>query len=137
MRPLLKQEATALAGVADVAPASPLMQQAGLTSMIDTFVITVPAGATNSIFLGFDQGVIVGSGIELLAGTTTAFAIDHDTRQLYELQTLLTRLNDVLCGRPVVPTDEIPFVVWDMSQIYVVAAASTPFTFAVFKAVYV
>lgn len=136
-RPLVKQEFTTLAFTVPVAPAAPLMPQAGLGAMIDSFVITVPSTAANSIFLGSDQGVVVGSGIELLPSTTTAFKIDHDTRQLYELQNLLDHLNNGLCGTPVNPKDAIPFVVFDMSNIFVVAAAATAITFAVFKAVYI
>lgn len=136
-RDLIKQEATAFAFTVPVAPAAPLMPQAGLTAYIDTFMITVPATAANSIWLGFDQGVIVGSGIELLASTTTLFKIDHDGRQVYEVQNLLIPINRALCGTPVVPREEIPFVVWDMSQIFVVATLATAISFAVFKAVYV
>jgi len=136
-RPVIKQEGNAQAFTVPVAPAAPLMSQSGLTAMIDTFIITVPSTAANSVFLGFNQGVIVGNGIELLIGTTVQFKIDHDTRQLYELQNLLININGGVCGQPVNPKELIPFVVWDMSQIYVVAAAATAITFATFKAVYI
>lgn len=135
-RPILKQEATAFAFTVPVAPAAPLAPQWGLTALYDTFVITVPSTAANSVFMGFDAGVIVGTGIELLASTTTQFKVDHDGRQLYELQNLLKRLTDYeTCISQ--PMEFIPFVVWDMSQIYVVAAAATAITVAAFKAVYI
>jgi len=135
-RPLVKQEGDAFAFAVPVAPAAPLAPQLGLGSMIDSFMITVPAGAANSIFLGFNAGVIVGNGIELLVGTTVNFRIDHDGRQLYEIQNLLTHINNAVCGAPILPYEEIPLVCWDMSQIYVVAAAATNITFATFKTVY-
>lgn len=136
-RPLVKQEGDAQSLTVPVAPAASLMPQSSLTAMIDTFMITVPATAANSIWLGFNPGVIVGNGIELLIGTTTVFKIDHDTRQLYELQHLLTRINQALCGTDVLPPEQIPFVCWDMSQIFVVASAATAITFATFKAMYI
>jgi hypothetical protein len=136
-RPLLKQDATAFAFTVPVAPAASPGQQYPLTALIDTFLVTVPAAAANSVFLGFDQGLIVGTGIELLAGTTVEFRVDHDGRQIYECQNLLTRLVETLCGRPIVPAEQIPFVCWDMSQIYMVAAAPTAITMALFKAVYI
>jgi len=136
-RPIIKQEGDAMQFTVPVAPATPLMPQSGLTTLIDTFLITIPSTAANSVWLGFNQGVIVGNGLELLAGTTVAFKIDHDTRQLYELQSMLIRINNALCGQAITPTDAIPFVAWDMSQIFVVAAAATVISFATFKAVYI
>jgi len=120
-----------------VAPAAPLMHQASLQSMIDTFMITIPSTAANSVWLGFNAGVIVGNGIELLAGTTVVFKIDNLTRQLYELQSLEERINTALCGIAVTPREMIPYVVWDMSQVYVVASAPVGISFAIFKAVYI
>lgn len=136
-RPIIKQEGDALPFTVPVAPAAPLMPQAALTSLIDVFMITIPSTAANSVWLGFNQGVIVGNGIELLAGTTVVFRIDHDTRQLYEVQSLLIRINNALCGQTITPADAIPFVVWDMANVFVVASAATNISFAVFKAVYI
>jgi len=136
LRPIIKQEGDAFGFTVPTA-AAPLMPQSSLTALIDTFMITIPSTAANSVFLGFNQGVNTTNGIELLAGTTSVFKIDHDTRQLYELQNLLTRLNQVLCGTPVTPTEAIPFVAWDMSNVFVIAAAATVISFAIFKAVYI
>lgn len=135
-RPLLKQEATAFAFTVPVAPAASPAPQYGLTSLIDSFTITVPTTAANSVFLGFDGGVIVGTGIELLAGTTIEFRIEHDGRQIYELQNLVRKLIQHQCGSAG-EMEYIPFVCWDMSQIFLVAAAPTAVTMALFKAVYI
>lgn len=133
-RPLIRQEFTTMSFTVTTAAQSPT-QNLGLTSLIDTFLITVPLTAANSIFLGGDQGVTITSGIELLAGTTTQFKIDHDTRQLYELQNLLKKMAECMAGPS--QMEWIPFVCWDMSQIYLVAAANTAISLALFKAVYI
>jgi|SRR5215470_7142982 len=136
-RPLLKQDATSFAMTVPVAPAAPIGPQYGLTSLIDSFDITIPAAAANSVFIGFDQGVIITTGLELIAGTTVQFKIDHDGRQIYECQHLLAKLITTLCGTPITPEEQIPLVVWDMSQVFLVAAAPTNVTIALFKATYI
>lgn len=135
-RPLVKQEATTFAVSVQIT-ATPVNQQMGITAMIDSFIIAVPLGAANSVFIGFDAGVTVGTGLEILAGTSEAFIIDHDGRQLYELQyPLMDIRNAGICGKPALQ-ENIPLVVWDMTQIYLVAIAITTVSVGVFKAVYV
>lgn len=135
MRDIIAQQFTTFAFSVPIT-AAPIAPNLQLTSLIDTFAITVPAAAANSVFLGGDAGVTITTGLELLAGTTTIFTIDHDGRQLYELQYPLKDTRDsVKC------TDsqliEIPFITWDMSQIYLVAVAVTNVTVACFKAMYI
>lgn len=133
-RPILKQEGTTMAFTVPTVAASP-NPAFGLTSLIDSFVITVPSTAANSIFIGFDQGVTTATGLELLLGTSTGFAINQD-RQLYELQNLLIKMVQCMTGH----TDQyedIPFICWDMSSVFLIAAAATPITIALFKAVYI
>jgi len=131
-RPLLKQEATTFAVAVGLVgtPVAPNMQ---LTALVDSFVISV---AADIIFMGFDQGVTITNGLQLGANTLTQFSIDHDGRQLYELQFPLTDIrNGAMCKTD--PIEQIPFVVWDMSQIFLVGAAATTVSVSVFKAVYV
>lgn len=136
LRPLVAQESTAFTFVVPAAPAASPAPQYSLDSMIDSFVVTVPQAAANSVFMGFNPGLIVGNGIELLASTTVAFRIHHEGRQLYEIQRLLKRLVDFQTCQ-ISQEEQIPVVMWDMSQIYMVAAAPTTITMCVFKAVYV
>lgn len=103
--------------------------------LIDTFLITVPAAAANSIFMG-TSGVGVGQGLELLQGTTVMFKIDHDGRQVYELQGALVEIATALECRVISP-DAIPFVVWDLTQICLIAVAATAITVAVMRNPYV
>lgn len=134
-RPLVAQEFTTQAFTVTTAPQSPA-QALSITSMIDVFMITVPSTAANSIFLGSSQAMTTATGIELLAGTTVQFRIDHDGRQLYEIQMLLREIAACITGRNQ-PVEAIPFVVWDMSQVYLVAAANTAISIGLFKAVYI
>src|SRR6266496_1652085 len=85
-RPLVAQEFNSFGFTVNVAPAQPLGANYPITAIIDSFYITVPATAANSIFIGGNPGVIITTGLELIAGTTTGFVIQHDGRQLYELQ---------------------------------------------------
>lgn len=133
-RPLLKQEATTLSFVVTTAASSPT-PALGLTSLIDSFDITVPSTAANSIFIGFDQGVTTATGLELLAGTTTQFRVNQD-RQLYELQNLLNKMLQCMQGNAGV-FEEIPFICWDMSSVFLIATANTTISLGLFKAVYI
>lgn len=116
--------------------AAPLAPSVPINALVDTFIITVPATAANSVFLGSDAGVTITTGLELLAGTTVQFKIDHDGRQLYELQGPLKEVRDAVKCKDSI-ADDIPFVVWDVSlSVYLVAAANTTITAALFKAMY-
>lgn len=134
-RPLVKQEFTTFSLQVQTV-GTPINAAMGITTMIDSVVICVPSGAANSVFLGGDQGVTTTSGLELLAPSLSSFVIDHDGRQLYELQFPLMDLrNGAMCKMD--QGDQIPFVVWDLSSMYLVAAAVTTVSIAAFKAVYV
>lgn len=133
-RPILKQEGTTLSFQVTTAAASP-NPALGLTSLIDSFVITVPSSAANSVFIGFDQGVTTTTGLELLAGTSSRFTCSQD-RQLYELQNLLIKMLQCMGAMPG-QFEDIPFVCWDMSSVFLIAAANTTVSVGLFKAVYI
>lgn len=134
-RNLIKQEFVTFGLDVQVVP-TPINAQMGLTAMIDSFLVCVPVAAANSVFMGADAGVTITSGLEILAGTTEGFVIDHDGRQLYELQNPLMDLrNAALCKADQAET--IPFIAWDMTQIYLVAVGVTRVSIGCFKAVYV
>jgi len=108
----------------------------GITALIDAFMITTPSTAANSVFISGNPGVTVTTGLELLAGTTVLFRVENEGRQMYELQKPLIEIAKAVdCTN--VPFEEIPFKVWDMTQIFVVAAAITTITFAVFRNPYI
>ena len=103
--------------------------------LIDSFTISVDAGAANNVFIG-DQGVTITNGTEIVAGGGPVNYVIRNQWQQYELQyPLLTMLDNMQCG-----TEEpyaIPFVVWDLSQIYLVAVAITSVRISPFRSQFV
>lgn len=132
-RPLIAQNFFARAFTVPVI-AIPLDANSNLQALIETFAITVPVAAANSVFMG-NPGVTVGAGLELLAGTTSVFIVQQ-IRQLYELQAPAIQIESGLSCKQVDPA-AVPFVVWDLSRIFLVAAANTAITVALFPAMFV
>ena len=130
-RDILRQDFTTFSFVATTAPQP--IAQLGVNSMIDTIMFSLPTGAANSVFFGSDASVSITSGIEIAPGSPSILAIVHDGRQLYELQDPLIALQATAQCRDIDPR-LIPFVVWDVSQIYLVAAANTTLAIGLFKA---
>jgi|SRR5262249_31466622 len=117
----------------------PLNAALQITSMIDSFAITVPAAAANGVVIGPDAGVTAGpppTGLELVVATTTQFRINQEGRQVYELQKPLLNIAQAVGCMPQT-FEEIPFVVWDLTNIWIVATAAVTVSVAVFKAVYI
>lgn len=115
--------------------AAPISGALQLQSLIDSFAISVPSTAANSIFFGSD-GVTVTTGLELLAGTTSMFIVEHGGRQIYEVQEPVLKIAAAVKCFDVAP-EGIPFVCWDLSQIFLIAAAPTVVSIAAFKAMYI
>lgn len=104
--------------------------------LIDSFVISLDAGAANNIFIG-DQGVTITTGLEIVAGGGPVNFVIRNQHQQYDLQDpLITLAEATLCQGPVAPR-AIPFIIWDLSQIYLVAAAATNVRIAPFRAIFV
>lgn len=113
---------------------TPLVTSGGVTAYIEAFVLAVPSTAANSIFLG-NQGVTITSGMELVPGEKFGPTLIGQ-RQLYELQFPLLKIAEALQCKLEQPY-EVPYVVWDLTNIYAVAAAATTCFLLPFKAPYV
>ena len=100
-------------------PLNTSWQQANLSALIDSIIISVPTAAANVIFWG-DASVnaALNNGLEIKPGVPINISINNE-RQLYEIQAPLI---DTTC--PAVP-ESIPFVCWDPSTIYLTAIAPT------------
>ncbi len=129
-RPITLQQFQTYAITAGVA-ATPLSSNQALQGgYLDSFAISVPSTAANTITIG-GPGVILGKGLELGPGSLTQFGIDQGGRQFYELQKLLISLARVAeCQNQ--QADMLPFVCWDPSQIYTIAVAPTDIVVAPF-----
>jgi len=134
-RPLIAQQFDTFGFTVTTTAQSPT-PQLQLNSLVDVFIITVPAAAANSIFLGSTPGVTTATGLEIVAGTSVQFRIDHGGRQLYELQKPSIDIEAAVRCMNIGP-EAIPFVCWDMSQVFLVAVAATNISLATFRALYI
>lgn len=133
MRPLLFQPIVSRVVVVGTAPVS-LDPIGNINQMVGTFAVSVPTGAVNC-FIG-DSNVTITSGLEIVAGAgAVEFAIE-DERMLYELMNPNMKMAEILGCQPFNPTD-IPLVLWDLSQVYVVAAAASTIAVNTFKTQFV
>ena len=134
VRPILTQPFSSFLVVAGVVPTAvgPTLQQGDL---ITSFIVSVDAGAANNVFIG-DQGVTVATGIEIVAGAGPVLFEIRDERMQYELlRPLLAGLESMQCREN--QATAIPIIVWDLSQVYLVAVANTNVRIMPFRAQFV
>lgn len=106
-------------------PLSKGFQQADLSQRIDTLILCNDSANARSIYLGgLNVVAAAGGGLELRVGKSYVLNIANE-RQLYEVQGPLV---DKFCLQGI---EAIPLVVWDISSIYVRAAAAGPTPLAV------
>ena len=139
MNPIQQQRDTVAqdfnpAPVAVTANPTPLSGAAQQRSYIDSFLVCLYTTAANSVFLG-GASVTTTTGIEIPAGVSIQFSLSNE-RPLYELSNALMLITDaVRCEN--IPGTTIPFVYWDMSQIFAIAAANTSLIVLPFKRMFV
>jgi hypothetical protein len=130
-RPVLQQRFLPFALLVGIGP-TPLntsWQQANLSGLYDSFLISVPKAAANGVFLG-DASIsaALNNGLEILPGIPINLSI-YNERQLYEVQSPLV---DPGCMVP----ESIPFVAWNPAEIYLAAIAPTSIGVILFQAAY-
>jgi len=103
--------------------------------LIDSFVISVDAAAANNVFIG-GSGVTITNGLEIVAGAGPVQFIIENQRQHYELQEPVIAIAETLQCNPNQPR-QIPFIVWDFSQIYLIAVAITNVRIAPFRSIFI
>ncbi len=111
-------------------PLTQASQQSAIQALYDSVLITVPSTAANNVWLGnssIDPALF--NGLEIIKGAPIMLSINNE-RQLYELQAPLV---DTECLTP----ESIPFVAWDVSQMYFRASAPTTIGIILFKAPYI
>lgn len=103
--------------------------------LIDSFCVSLDAGAANNVFIG-DQGVTVNSGLEIVAGGGPVNFLIRNQFQQYEIQgPLLDAVETLQCQQK--EALSLPYIVWDLSQIYMVAAAATNVRIAPFRSQFI
>lgn len=121
--------------IAVTAAALPIDPTVDKTKLITGFSISNPTGGI-SVFIG-NGGVLTTTGFEIPAGTAPFFGIDQQGRQLYEIQAPLNSINAGLkCNPNLENIEGLPFVVWDLSNFFIVAAAPTTVTLITFPTMY-
>lgn len=103
--------------------------------LIDSFAVSVDAGAANNIFIG-GPGVTILNGAEIVRGSGPVNFVIRNQPQQYELQEPLLQMAEMMGCQPLQPR-VIPYVVWDLSQIYLVAAAVTVARILPFRSVFI
>lgn len=127
-RPITRQEFLSIAVLVGVAPTrlSSGAQQSAIQLMYETLSFSNPASSANSVWLGgANISATLKNGQEVVAGGTITWRIINE-RQLYEVQGPII---DPSCQVP----ELIPFMAWDVSQIFLVATAPTTIGVTLFK----
>lgn len=120
------------------AAAVPLDISGSKQQLITAFGISNPLASGGSIYIG-NQGVTdptgANAGFEIQAGTAPFFREFQEGRQLYELQALIAEIAQRMnCGP--LTLEKIPFVVFDLSQIYAFSLVNITFTVITFPTMY-
>ena len=131
-RPLVVQQFRTFSLLVGVVPL-PIEPTVDKTKLITSFVISNPIGGV-SVFMG-NQGVLTTTGLEIQPGTAPDFVLDQGGRQLYEVQAPLLDISAGLQCRTQA-LDGVPFVVWDMSTIFLVATAPQLVSVSLFPTMY-
>lgn len=98
---------------------------------VDSFIIDNPVANIASVFFGFGGGISVTSGLEVRPGLPIEWATDN-TREQWELQRALERMYNLMAfgaGAPIPDPYKAPRVVYDLSNIFIIAAG--PLTVAI------
>jgi hypothetical protein len=132
-RPVIRQDFTSQLLVVGTA-ATPLNGSFDINSLITSFAIKVPSTAANSIFMG-TGGVTITNGFEIEPGDSPVFLIEN-YKQPYELQGPLIGIEEHVKSCEA-EADALPFIVWDPSQIFLVAAAATNVSVIFFKEMFI
>jgi hypothetical protein len=104
------------------------------TSYIDSFLVCLFSTAANSVFLG-DNTVTLTNGMEIPPGVTIQLSITNE-RPKYEVQYPVLDVAQALTCQRQEPV-QIPFIYWDLSQLYLIAAAPTNVIVVPFRRPYV
>lgn len=131
-RPVLTQPFNTFVVTVGATPVQ-LVPNQDKTSLVESFVLSVDA-ASASVFAG-DSNVTVGSGLEIVAGGGPALFANRNQWQQYDVMFPLLELTRTLQCRELQPFN-IPYIVWDLSQWYVVCGVASSVRVAAFRAQY-
>jgi hypothetical protein len=133
-RPVLFQPFSSFVLPVAITP-TPLLASPSKSDLIDSFIISVDSGAANNVFIG-DGNVTVNSGIEIVAGGGPVNFVIRNQDQQYELQIPVMEIAKTLQCQSDMPF-AVPFIIWDCSQIFLIAALATNVRVMLFRSQFV
>lgn len=100
-----------------------ILPKAAKSDLISAFVVSVPAAAANNVFIG-NTGVTTTSGLEIVAGAGPCeFRIRNQNVQ-YDIHSLLKPvIESIPCTLTYI--HNIPYIIFDLTQICLIAVAPT------------
>jgi hypothetical protein len=135
VRDIVFQEFNSFSLLVAITP-TPISSVFTKSDLIDSFAISVPSSAANNVFIG-NQAVSTTSGLELVAGGgPVLFRIKNQVIQ-YDIHSAIDPAASALMCNQLVPIQGIPFIVWDLRLICLVAVAPTTVAVAPFKSMFI
>lgn len=116
--------------------ATPISSVFTKSDLIDSFAVSVPSSAANNIFIG-NQGVTLTTGLEIVAGAGPInFRIKNQDIQ-YDVHSAIDPAASALAGCNQLAIQSIPFIIWDLRQICLIAVAPTTVVIAPFRSMFI
>lgn len=129
MRPIIYQPIVSFRVAVGLVPTA-IDPTGNINQLINSFAISVPTGAAN-VFFG-DGNVTVTTGLEIIAGAGPIQFLIQDERMKYEVLVPLNNMAEVL-GCKTVDKFDVPLVVWDLSQVFLIGTVATNVAVSTFK----
>jgi hypothetical protein len=122
-RPILTQTWNDLTVTAPAtgAAAVPLDPTGNQNQLINAFALSIPTGGVNCFLVG--RAIAAASGLELIAGSGPVKFFIDDERMLNELIRPMHLMAQILGCKPF-EREDVPLVVWDLSQVYIVSSGA-------------
>lgn len=106
------------------------------SDLIDSFAISVPSSAANNVFIG-NNAVTTTTGLEIIAGGGPLLFRIRNQKIQYDIHSALDPVASSLVCNQIIPIQGIPFIVWDLRQICLVAVAPTTVVVAPFRSMFI
>lgn len=106
------------------------------TDLIDSFVVSVPVTAANNVFIG-NGAVSTTTGLEIVAGGGPVNFLIKNQNIQYDIHSVVDPAASALaCNQPM-SVQGIPFIIWDLRQICLIAIANTVVAVAPFRSMFI
>ena len=104
--------------------------------LIDSFAVSVDAAAANNVFIG-NAGVTLTSGLEIVKGGGPLLFRILNQKIQYDIHSALDPAAETITQCQQLPIAEIPYIIWDLTQICLIATAITNVRIAPFRSMFI